>query len=280
MCIPLGVFLSTMVLHSVSAGGVYCAKTARARAAALGLDYPGVHGAPDLYGPPHHAAHPQPYNNMNDQELASYRQNHPEGKLIDDTIYKQPYPVRSDGFLLSRGTYKPLQSGYTTDQVSGFPRGHSVSNHEPSFEEVKHVALPALGQAPGQSDLVNWDPRGHSKSHSFVYNEHDLVVDESAPNRHGMSLSELPLPKTMGHVAYQRGLTGYGLGREVPVLGSSRFIKKGHTRARMSQGPVFGSWIRSPGRPPQYLHRSLNVQPFVQGNAVLRRLIKPKIKFS
>ncbi|CAL8288465.1 unnamed protein product [Merluccius merluccius] len=36
------------MLKPAAAGGIYCAKTARARAAALGLDYPGIHGAPGL----------------------------------------------------------------------------------------------------------------------------------------------------------------------------------------------------------------------------------------
>ncbi|RVE62976.1 hypothetical protein OJAV_G00162410 [Oryzias javanicus] len=51
MCVALVVLLSVSVLHSASAGGAYCSKTAAARAAALGLEYPGHHGAPDLSGP-------------------------------------------------------------------------------------------------------------------------------------------------------------------------------------------------------------------------------------
>ena len=74
---------------------------------------------------------------------------------------------------------------------------------------------------------MNWDPQGRSKSLSFVHSEHDLVVDDTVPNRRGMSLSGLPLPQSRGRGPYQRDLTGFGQGREVPVLASSSFPNKG-----------------------------------------------------
>ncbi|KAM7421259.1 hypothetical protein PAMA_015421 [Pampus argenteus] len=81
MVVLLLVFLSAVVLHSVAAGGVYCAKTARARAAAMGLDYPGVHGAPDLLGQAHVGMQPRtmpfrphPYDS-NPPNMARYRPN-------------------------------------------------------------------------------------------------------------------------------------------------------------------------------------------------------------
>ncbi|XP_051262524.1 uncharacterized protein LOC127367045 isoform X1 [Dicentrarchus labrax] len=292
MCVPLVVFLSSIVLHSVSAGGVYCAKTARARAAALGLDYPGVHGAPDLYGPAHHGMQRdtmpfrrQPYNN-NGRELAetelnmaSYGENQPGVRSLDDRIHKQASPRSSESaFVLSHGLTSPVQSEYTTNQVLRLPRGQSVINRKSNLEEVKHIAPPTLAEAPGQSDLVNWDPQGRNKPLSFVYNENDLVVDESVPNRRGMSLRGLPPPQSWGHGTYRRGLTGYGLGREVPVLGSSAFSNKDHVRAMTSRGPADGRLrrISFPGHLAQPLHRSLNVKQFVQGNPVLRHMTKPQ----
>ncbi|XP_018555394.1 uncharacterized protein LOC108899440 [Lates calcarifer] len=280
MCVPLVVFLSALVLHSVSAGGAYCAKTARARAAALGLDYPGVHGAPDFYEmqPGTMLLRPQPYEN-NDPEsdktepnMASYRQTQPEVRLLAVSAHKQAYPRRSESAL---GTHNPVRREYTTNQVLSFPRGQSVSNRKSNFEEVKHVAPQTRVKAPGLSDLVYWDPQGRSKPFSFVYNKHDLVVDESVPNRRGMSLSGLPLPQSQGHGTYQRGLTGFGLGGEVPVLASSRFPNKGHVRAMTGQTPVFGRQrIVLRDRLPQSFLRNLNVRQFVQGNPVLRP--KPK----
>lgn len=124
-------------------------------------------------------------------------------------------------FLLSHGTYNPLQSAYTAEQVLRLPRGQSDINRKPKFEEVKHVGPSVLTEAPGPSDLVSWDFQGRSKPLSFVHIEHDLVVDESVPNRHGISLNWLPLPWSWGHSTYQGSLTGYGLGRRVPVLSSS-----------------------------------------------------------
>lgn len=265
--------------------------SAVARAAALGLDYPGVHGAPYLYGPAHQGMHPstmpvrpRTYNN-NDRELAgtepnmaSYRENQPGVRSLDDRMHKQAHPRNSEStFLLSHGAYNPVQSEYTTDQVLSLPRGQSVVNRKSNFEEVKHVAPPTLAEAPGQPDLVNWDPRGRNKPLSFVYNEHDLVVDESVPNRRGMSLSGLPLPQSRGHGSYHRGLTGYGLGREVPVLGSSRFTNKDHVRAMTSRGPAVGrlKGFRFPGHLAHPPHRSLNVKRFVP-----RHLTKTKISSS
>ncbi|KAK5861929.1 hypothetical protein PBY51_017366 [Eleginops maclovinus] len=224
MCVLLLVFLSSIVLHSVSAGGVYCAKTARARAAALGLDYPGVHGAPDIYRPAHHGMHhsmmaprPQPENN-NDPEMGATEPNmaynrQPGVLSLGDRIHGEGQP-RS-----LHGAYSPVQTEYTTDQVLSLPRGRSLTNHKSNFNQVKHVAPPTLAEALGQPDLVNRDPQGRNKPFSHVYNKHNLLVDKSVPDRHGMSLSRLPLPQSRGHGAYQRGFIGYGLRREVPVLG-------------------------------------------------------------
>ncbi|XP_032373384.1 uncharacterized protein LOC116690482 [Etheostoma spectabile] len=229
MSVPLVIFLSAVVLHSVSAGGVYCAKTARARAAALGLNYPGVHGAPDLYGPTHHGMppsmmpfRPQPYNNYpqlvrTDSNMVPYRQSPPDVRSLYYRTHKQAHP-RS-----WHRTYSSVQSDYTPNKVLGLPRGWSDINRKNNFE-VKHVAPLTQAKAPGQPELVDWPPK--------VQNEHDFGVDESVPNRHGMFLNGMP--QSRAHVAYQRGLTGYGLGRGAPALGSSGMINKGHVRAMRS----------------------------------------------
>ncbi|KAL7394088.1 hypothetical protein ABVT39_020447 [Epinephelus coioides] len=284
MCVPLlMVLLSTVMLHSVSAGGVYCAKTARARAAALGLDFPGVHGAPDLHGPaPHRMPFgSQPYDDSDPEldetgpNVASYSQSQPEVRSLHDRIQKQAHP-RS-----WHGTYSPVQSDYTTDQVLSPPRGRSVINRKSNFEEVKHVAPPTLTAARGQPDLVNWDPQGRNKPRSFVYNEHDLAVDESVPNRRGMSLSGLSLPRSRGHGAHQRGLTGNGPGREVPVLGSSGITDKDRVRA-MTRSAAVGrlNRIRFSSHLAQPLRRRLNVEQFFQGNPALRHLTRSEIRSS
>ncbi|KAM6909964.1 uncharacterized protein FYW49_011964 [Xenentodon cancila] len=282
MCVVLVVFLSTAVLHSVSAGGAYCAKTAQARAAALGLPYPGLHGAPDLSGLAPYVMHPRTYSydelSASDPNVAVYQQNLPGGSPFDGTVYKQANPRSADRFQLSRGIHTPVYD-YTGDQMLGFPRGRSASNPESSFKEVKRVALPTLEEAPSQSDLVNPDPRGRKQPLSFVDKKHDLAVDESAPNRRGMSLSGLTLPRSGGHAAYQGGLIVAGLGEEgfgeeAPVPHSFPFIRgKGKVT---KQGPVHGSWkmIRFPSRLTQHLQRGPHVIPFVQGKAVLKRLTK------
>ncbi|XP_068592166.1 uncharacterized protein [Cebidichthys violaceus] len=239
MSVPLVFFLSAVVLHSVSAGGVYCAKTARARAAALGLDYPGVHGAPYLSGPARRGMHPsmmpfrpQPYKKLDETEpnMASHKRSQQDVRSLDDRIHKQTHS------RTRHGTRSPVQSEYASERVLSLPRGRSVFNRKSNFEEVKHVAPPTLAEAPGQPDLVNWDPRGRNKPLSFVHNEHDSVVDEFVPNRRDMSLSGLPLPQSRGHGAYPSVLTGYGRVRQVPVLRSSGFTNGATSSQNLAVG--------------------------------------------
>ncbi|XP_034553844.1 uncharacterized protein LOC117822969 [Notolabrus celidotus] len=260
MHIPLLIFLSAVVLRCASAGGSYCAKTARARAAALGLDYPGTHGAPDFSGPPHNEMHPltiaQSYlNNVGemaetDPNMASYGQNQPGFRPLDERMRTQSQPRRFEPtFLPSHGIYNPE---YTPNQGLSFPRGRSVINHHSDFERVKHVAP----RAPGRPDLVQLNPHSHNKPPTFVQNEHDLVVDESVPNRRGVSLSGPPLLQSRGRATNQRG---YGLRRGAPMLGSAGFANKEHGREMSSQGPVGRKLKRKrfPGRLSQPLNRRI-----------------------
>lgn len=255
-----------------------------ARAAAMGLDYPGVHGAPDLYGPAHYEMH------RSTMPLRSYlyKNGGPElpwidpnivypVRSLDDGAHKQAHPWSSEStFPLIHDPYNPVQSEYATEQVLSLPRGQPVSNSESNFEEVKHVAPPTWAETPGQPELMNGERQGHTKPLSFVYNEHDLVFDESVPNRHAMSLNRLPMPQSRGHGTYQRGLTGYGfgLGREVPVLGSSHFVNQPH-RAMTRRGPMFATWEMFPSHRAQLLHRNIKFKPPVQGNPFLKHVIKP-----
>lgn len=199
----------------------------------------------------------------------------------DDGAHKQAHPWSSEStFKLIHGPYNPVQSEYATEQVLSLPRGQPVRNSESNFEEVKHVAPPTWAETPGQPELMNWERQGHIEPLPFVYNKHDLVFDESVPNRHAMSLNRLPLPQSRGHGTYQRALTGYGFGfgREVPVLGSSHFVNQPH-RAMTRRGPMFATWERFPIWFPTHharlLHRNINIKRPVQRNPFLKHVIKP-----
>ncbi|TKS82367.1 Granulocyte colony-stimulating factor receptor [Collichthys lucidus] len=88
----------------------------------------------------------------------------------------------------------------------------------------------------------------------------------------GVALTGLRLPQSRGHGTYQRGLTGYGLQRKVPVLGSSGFTHKPlHVRVMTGRGPAVGTLkrIRFPGHLAQPLHSSLNVKRFAQGFIIM-----------
>jgi len=186
----------------------------------------------------------------------------------------EPNMASNEGHPRSlHGAYRPVQTEYTTDQVRSLPRERSLIHRKSHFKQVKHVAPPTLAEAPGHPDLVNRDPQGRNKPRSHVYNKHDLLVDESVPNRRGMSQS-------MGHGAHQRRFPGYGLRREFPVLSSYGIMNNGHIRATTSSKPAVDrrKWIRFPGRLPQPLHQRLNVKQYFQGNPVLRHLTESKIR--
>lgn len=225
---------------------------------------------------------PQPYENNHlksgetESNTVLYRRNQPAVRALDDRAHAQAHARSSEStFLLNRGTYSPVQSEHTINRAPSLPREHSAGDRLSDFEQVKHAAPSARVKAPGQPDLVKRDPQGRSKPLSFVYNKLDLAVDESVPNRRGMSLSGLFLPRSRGHSTYQRGPTGFGLGREVPVLASPRSTSKGHIRRTTGQSPVIGRWgrMRFPEHVIQSLHRNLNVTPFVQGKPIPRRLV-------
>ncbi|KAI9999982.1 hypothetical protein NQD34_011825 [Periophthalmus magnuspinnatus] len=119
------IILSAAWVHFVSAGGAYCAKTARARAAALGLDYPGVHGAPDLSGPPPYSAqHPSAPHHQ-------HFPNNPQPPAMDyNTYYKPPreFPhFQPAGY----GSHSPTQSNFLSKLSGGGPQNNRKSNFEP-----------------------------------------------------------------------------------------------------------------------------------------------------
>lgn len=248
----------------------FCA--AIARAAALGLEYPGVYSAAH-YGPRtgKMPSRPQPYD-RNDHGwaafkpmMASYRQIHPGLRSVDDTIHNQAQPRGSESTLsLSRGASNPVQSEYTADPGPKLPRGRSVINRKSNFEGVKHAAPPVLPVAPGQASTVSWDPQGQTKPGPFVYHEHDLVGDESAPNRHGVFQSRFSLPRSQSQGPYHRGLASYGPGRGDAAPGSAGsasrdhipVVRRGHAVDRLKR-----IWVPS-----------VNVKQFVQGNPVIRRV--------
>ncbi|XP_037532764.1 uncharacterized protein LOC119409930 isoform X2 [Nematolebias whitei] len=266
-CVYLWCFLSTAVFHSVSAGGAYCAKTARARAAALGLPYPGVHGAPDLSAPTHHemqrpgtfsyGAYAEPHMDWGIRDQ-------PRASPFHDVMYKQVHPRGSEGLLQNRGSQGFLQNrgSQFPHGYSGFPRRLPVRTPESSFEEVKHAA-------PSQLSASTLNPRSRAHSLPFAYGAHDLGVDESAPNRHGVPLSRLPLPRSWGHPADKKHQTKKGSGRKVPFFRSSRPSKKGKGKKR---APVRGRWkmILLPVHLGQHLPKLINSKEFVPGKAVVQ----------
>lgn len=195
-----------------------------------------------------------------------YGQSQPGVMSPDNRMYKQIRPGASESTLaLGHGARTQAQGEYADEELR-LPRRHVVINREPTFEEVKHVAPPTLAEAPSRWNLVSRASQGRNEPPSFVYNERDLVVDESVPNRRGVALNGLPLPWSRGHGAFRRGLTGHGRGR---------FTHKDRVREMMTtrRGPALGKLMRI--RRPD-----LNVKGFFQGNPLIGHMTKTKIRSS
>lgn len=247
------------------------------------MAYPGVHGAPDLSGTAHHGKRagtmptgPQLYTGnghepaVPEHMMAPYRQNPPGVTSLDGRTHKQAHFRGSEStFLHSRSPYNPVQSEPTADQVLRLPGGQAVINRKSNFEEVKHVAPPTPAKAPGRSNAVSWDPQGHNKPLSFVYSQHDLAVEEAAPNGRDMFASRPSLPPSHGGSAYRRGSTGYSLGRKEPVLSSSSLPNKDPIRGTASGGPAVS-------RPRRIKLFGQNLKQFDQGNPVIRHMSELK----
>lgn len=242
-----------------------------AHAAAMGLEFPGDYHAAH-YGPRSGkmASGPQPYSREEHREavvkpmMASYGENHPGGRSVDEGVHKQAHPRGlASTFPLSRGTSNQVQSQYAADLAPRPPRGRPVINRKFNFQGVKHAAPSVLPAAPGQASAVSWDPQGQTQPGSFVYREHDLVV-ESAPNRHGIFWSGFSLPQSQGQSLYRRDLTGYGPRREAAAPGSAGSAERDRSPA-LSRTPAL-DWMRSIRVP------SVNFQPLFKHYPIVRRM--------
>ncbi|XP_033837339.1 uncharacterized protein LOC117384164 [Periophthalmus magnuspinnatus] len=187
------IILSAAWVHFVSAGGAYCAKTARARAAALGLDYPGVHGAPDLSGPPPYSAqHPSAPHHQ-------HFPNNPQPPAMDyNTYYKPPreFPhFQPAGY----GSHSPTQSNFLSKLSGGGPQNNRKSN----FEPVEHDGPLTHKQPPNLADPVYRASESRKYPLPFVYNWHGVGPRAFVPNGHDIGgVKDLLLPHSPGYGVY------------------------------------------------------------------------------
>ncbi|CAL1610288.1 unnamed protein product [Knipowitschia caucasica] len=186
--------LSSALIHTVSAGGAYCAKAARAQAAALGLNYPGLHGAPDLSGPPPYSAqHPSVLQHQPSQpNLQSPLVNY-EPFFFPPRVDPRSRPAAYGGHRLNQ--FNPLTS---------FSRGEPWNNQRPDLEPMMRVDPLTETQPSGQDQLVGpWGLDGEKKQFPFVYDGPGVAVDASVLSRNGISkVNGLPLPSIPGYGVY------------------------------------------------------------------------------
>ncbi|XP_055020024.1 uncharacterized protein LOC129411863 [Boleophthalmus pectinirostris] len=187
------IILSAAWVHFVSAGGAYCAKTARARAAALGLGYPGVHGAPDLSGPPpFFAQHPSAPHHQ-------HSPNNPQPPAMDyNEFYNLPreFPhFQPAGY----GSHSLAQSNLLS-KLSG---GEPVTSHPTNFEQVKHDGPLTQMQPPGMDKLMYRALESQKYPLPLVYNWPGMAVDAYVPNTHGTrGVKGPPLPLSPAYGVY------------------------------------------------------------------------------
>ncbi|XP_054903299.1 uncharacterized protein LOC129370995 [Poeciliopsis prolifica] len=266
-CVLLWWLLSTAVLHAVSAGGAYCAKTARARAAALGLAYPGVRGAPDLFSPAVALLHPSTFSFDDLPPTESYEDAHKRAPSANPW-YIGTHARDSGRFPFSHDRFPQASRGQMADQILVVPRGLLDRKPESSLEEVNHVAPPTLAKAPSRPDPMNLHPQGHRKPFLFSHSENNPAGDEFAPNRRGMPLTGHAPLLTWGHAAYQSGINP-----KVPLLHSAHLLQR-----QLGLAPVRGFWkvVKHPGHLVKNQRRRLGVRPLIQGRAILQGLRKTK----
>lgn len=181
--------LSAAWLCCASAGGAYCAKTARARAAALGLHLPGVHhrGTDLSELPPYSALRPQaspPPLHHHHHHHQHYRlfQNNPQPPASGyNTLYNLPKDIprfQPAGYDAAAVRANPLLS-----RLSG---GDPLNDRQSNFAQVKRVAGPiSRTQPPGRANFVDRSSESQRSGLQFAYNGRYVgVVD---PNRRGVS---------------------------------------------------------------------------------------------
>lgn len=244
-----------------------------ARAAALGLEYPGVHGAPDLSSPSASLMHPKTFS-FDDLAPSEYSMNLYEGNELVEApseypLYTKFQPMGFGRFPLSHGPFMQASRGHTADQMLGFPRGQSVREPESSLE-VKHVAPPTLTKARSRADSMNLRPQGRRNPLLFSQSEHNPAGDESAPNRYGMALTEFAPLRSLGRAAYQGQINHE---REVPFLRSPHRLHR-----RRGWPAIHGLWkaVRHPVRLAQSGRKRTGISPLFQGRAILQALRKTK----
>lgn len=232
------IHLSAAWLHCVSAGGAYCANSARARAAFLGLKFPGAYGAPDLSGPPPYPAlYPQASHHH------QFFQNNPQPPATDyNLLYNLPkefphfQPAGHGGLVQTN----PLR-------LSGLSGGEPLNNRQLNFAQVKRVVGPLMQtRPPGQTDFEDWASESHRKKLQFASNGRDAAADAIVPNRPGMSglsghFQPLSRSYSFYHMPYPVGAKP---GVVYPAMGTRGRPLRGH-----SAWPGYGRVNNMPTHP-------------------------------
>ncbi|KAK0131482.1 Granulocyte colony-stimulating factor receptor [Merluccius polli] len=138
-----------VTLDPAAAGGIYCAKTARARAAALGLDYPGIHGAPGLDDTGQYGVH-----------------DHPPGSYLHDNHRYQPgieagqYDPDGDAMHLGPPAYGHLPHHHHHHHPP--PPRTTKSEYTPPASSLTYDPVWNHGGDVEQFEYVTPDPQGSS----------------------------------------------------------------------------------------------------------------------
>ncbi|CAB1333558.1 unnamed protein product [Coregonus sp. 'balchen'] len=199
MHLALPIYLSVLLIGCVIAGGSWCAKMARARAAAMGLDLPRTQFVPYHLRPTRHGKTTE--NNDGPKE-AEFQHN---GKIQgdgypSDWAYEQVFPrgFQPKPSTLNHYGSDPSLADSSVSHSSHTPRGEFISSHKPNFDQVKNSApRPNVMVAPGQFEYSEKvDIRGYYKP----------IVVQPVPSRHGIAQSGVSRPQDYGAVPYGKSI--------------------------------------------------------------------------
>lgn len=224
-----------------------------ARAAALGLEYPGIYGAPDLSSPAAGLMHSKTFSFDNpaaaEPNTNSYRDIQVVGAPFDPTLYRQVLPRASGGFQLSHDPYLQASRRHLADQMPHFSQGQFFGEPESSMEAVGHIAPPTLAEAPSRPYLATWHPQGHRGLLLSVHNERNPPGEKYAPQKRGLPYAGLSSLLSRIHASYHGGINPE---RAVPIPRSARLSH------RKRKWPGFWKGVRNAGRLARNPHQVLS----------------------
>ncbi|XP_010899376.2 uncharacterized protein LOC105028374 [Esox lucius] len=257
MLLALPILLSVFSVGSVSAGGSWCAKTARARAAAMGLVLPKTPFIP--YGLPstQHGSHDPKrthYENKNDFREA-------ELGSPSDWAYGQVFTrgVQSKPSTLNHRASEPQQVDSLGNYAPSY-RGKYVSSHVPDFERLNsspELEAMVLGSSEEGNSQDNYIPNLLAYRRDPVVFQHVSSRPKKSWGVHSRPWGRGPFPYGQGLLPVQRLSSPHGPGHGKSLVSRSPPPSSERFRSVGARGSADGKiWTPGPVYSPFLVQRA------------------------